>query len=347
MTKQIPPDLFDGIIRLDDSQGDLPFHMWNDYLFRALLQVNSEVLKAFVCSLLYLEPQEVTSIAILNPIVLGDAIDDKTYILDIFVEVNGRTRLNLELQVINERNWPERSLCYLCRTFDSMNRGENYRNARTAIQIGIVNFTLFKQNPEFFSNYYMINEKNRQIYTRKFRLCVLDLTQIELATKQDRKFGLDKWAALLTAATWEDLSMLANEDQTLKSAIVTIVQLTEDEKIRLQCEAREDYYRRTEGREELLRETEEERDQLKTQLNQTAARLDQTTAKLGQTEAKLDQATAERDLANTKLAQAATERDQLETQLNQTAAELKQALEALELLRKRGSDSSETEDSQT
>ena len=30
MTKQIPPDLFDGIIRLDDSQGDLPFHMWND-----------------------------------------------------------------------------------------------------------------------------------------------------------------------------------------------------------------------------------------------------------------------------------------------------------------------------
>ena len=347
MTKQIPPDLFDGIIRLDDSQGDLPFHMWNDYLFRALLQVNSEVLKAFVCSLLYLEPQEVTSIAILNPIVLGDAIDDKTYILDIFVEVNGRTRLNLELQVINERNWPERSLCYLCRTFDSMNRGENYRNARTAIQIGIVNFTLFEDNPEFFSNYYMINEKNRQIYTRKFRLCVLDLTQIELATKQDRKFGLDKWAALLTAATWEDLSMLAKEDQTLKSAIVTIVQLTEDEKIRLQCEAREDYYRRTEGREELLRETEEERDQLKTQLDQTAARLDQATAERDQATAERDQATAERDLANTKLEQAATERDQLETQLNQTAAELKQALEALELLRKRGADSSETEGSQT
>ncbi len=320
MTKQIPPDLFDGIIRLDDSQGDLPFHMWNDYLFRALLQVNSEVLKAFVCSLLYLEPQEVTSIAILNPIVLGDAIDDKTYILDIFVEVNGRTRLNLELQVINERNWPERSLCYLCRTFDSMNRGENYRNARTAIQIGIVNFTLFEDNPEFFSNYYMINEKNRQIYTRKFRLCMLDLTQIELATKQDRKFGLDKWAALLTAATWEDLNMLANEDQTLKSAIVTIVQLTEDEKIRLQCEAREDYYRRTEGREELLRETEEER----------------------------DQAVAERELLKTQLDQTTVERDQLETQLNQTAAELKQALEALELLRKRNpDDSSKTEGSQT
>ena len=79
--------------------------------------------------------------------------------------------------------------------------------------------------------------------------------------------------------------MLAKEDQTLKSAIVTIVQLTEDEKIRLQCEAREDYYRRTEGREELLRETEEERDQavaereqLKAQLGQTAARLDQATA---------------------------------------------------------------------
>ncbi len=146
---------------------------------------------------------------------------------------------------------------------------------RISTQIGILNFTLFKKHPEFFSNYYMINEKTHQIYSRKFRLCVLDLTQIQLATKQDREHGLDKWAALFNAATWEELKMLAREDENLQNAVCTVARLTKEEKIRLQCEAREDYYRRTAGRERLLKETT-------AKLNQTTAKLDQTTAKLEQ-----------------------------------------------------------------
>lgn len=38
--------------------------------------------------------------------------------------------------------------------------------------------------------------------------------------------------------------MLAQKDDVIKDASHTIYQLTQEEKIRLQCEAREDYYRR-------------------------------------------------------------------------------------------------------
>ena len=38
--------------------------------------------------------------------------------------------------------------------------------------------------------------------------------------------------------------MLAEKDDTIKDASNTIYQLSQEEKIRLQCEAREDYYRR-------------------------------------------------------------------------------------------------------
>ena len=268
---------------LESLTGPVPVHMCNDYLFRAMMQQDPHVLKALVCSLLYLEPQEVTGISILNPIELGEAIDEKTYMLDTLVRLNGRAHLNLELQVINEGDWPERSLCYLGRTFSTMNRGENYLDARPAIQIGILKFTLFEGHPEFFSNYYMINEKTHQIYSRKFRLCVLDLTQIQLATKQDREHGLDKWAALFNAATWEELKMLAREDENLQNAVCTVARLTKEEKIRLQCEAREDYYRRTAGRERLLKETTAE-------LNRTAAKLDQATTERDQVTAKLERA---------------------------------------------------------
>lgn len=89
-----------------------------------------------------------------------------------------------------------------------------------------------------------MNVKNHTIYSDKMCLCVLNLTRIDLATKEDKARGLDKWAALFKARTWEELKMLAQKDEIINEATSTIYQLSQEEKIRLQCEAREDYYRR-------------------------------------------------------------------------------------------------------
>lgn len=90
---------------------------------------------------------------------------------------------------------------------------------------------------------------------------MLDLTQINLATKENHAYQIDHWASLFKAATWEELKMLAKTNQYIADAVTTVCQLTQEEKIRQQCEAREDYYRRTTGREELLKETTEKLEQ--------------------------------------------------------------------------------------
>ena len=294
--RSVPSDILDSI------HGPLPIPMTNDYLFRALMQQNNRVLRALICSLLHLDDAEVNSVIISNPIELGKNIDDKTYILDIKVNLNGHAVINLEMQVVNEGNWPERSLCYLCRAFDNLNRGQSYEDIRPAIQIGLLNFTLFPDSPEFFANYYMANTKNHKIYSDKLRLSVLDLTQADLATAEDHIYRLDRWAAFFKARTWEELKMLAKNDSTLQEAAVAVWHLTLDEKIRQICEAREDYYRRTAGREELLQKTTLERDQAIAERDLTAAERDQAIA-------ELDQAIAERDLT-------AAERDQAIAELN-------------------------------
>ena len=280
---------------LTDLHGPLPVPMTNDYLFRALMQRNNRVLSALICSLLHLDAADVVSVIISNPIELGEDIDDKTYILDIKVSLNGHTVIDLEMQVVNEGNWPERSLCYLCRAFDNLNHGREYKDALPAVQIGLLNFTLFPRSPEFFASYYMTNIKNHQIYSDKLRLSVLDLTQIELATEEDRGYGLDRWAAFFTAATWEELTMLANTDPNLQEAVLTVYHLTQEEKVRQQCEAREDYYRRTVGREKLLRQTTLERDQAIARERQAAAREKQAIAEKEHAIAREKQAIAERD----------------------------------------------------
>lgn len=59
------------------QNGPLLIPMTNDYLFRALLQRNNNVLKGLISSLLHLDPSEVSSVVITNPIELGNAIDEK------------------------------------------------------------------------------------------------------------------------------------------------------------------------------------------------------------------------------------------------------------------------------
>lgn len=244
------------ISMLSEATGPVSIPMTNDYLFRALLQRNNKVLKGLICSLLHLHPRQVKSVVITNPIELGASIEAKDFLLDIKCLLNDNTLINLEMQVINEHDWPERSLSYLCRSFDNLERGSEYTKAKTAIQISILDFTLFPDAPEFYSTNMLMNIRNSKIYSSKFRLSVLDLTCINLATEEDKHFRIDYWASLFKATTWEEIKMLAQKDSFIEEASNTIYQLSQEEKIRLQCEAREDYYRRQRAAERRMKENE-------------------------------------------------------------------------------------------
>ncbi len=52
----------------------------------------------------------------------------------------------------------------------------------------------------------------------------------------------------------EEIIMLAEKNEYISEAADTIYHLTQDEKIRMQCEAREDYYRTRRGWQDMLEE---------------------------------------------------------------------------------------------
>ena len=235
------------ISKLASFTGTIDYPLMNDYMFRSVMQSNENVLKSFLCPLLHLNPDDVWSVQILNPIELGKKISDKDFILDIKILMNNNTSINLEMQVNNQYNWPERSLVYLSRLFDGLNAGDTYRTVKPAFQIGILDFTLFPQRPEFFGTYKMMNVKNYHKYSDKFTIHVLDLTQIHLAAKEDKDYDLDKWARLFNALTWEDFKMISADNRSMQEAGETLFTLNEDDRIRNQCEAREDYRRTWDG----------------------------------------------------------------------------------------------------
>ena len=98
-----------------EATGVIQYNMTNDYMFRYILQKNKKVLKGLICSLLHLQPEQI----------------------------------NLEMQVENKHNWTDRSLAYLCRSFDQLYRGQEYEEALPVIHIGFLDYTLFPDAPEF------------------------------------------------------------------------------------------------------------------------------------------------------------------------------------------------------
>lgn len=77
----------------------------------------------------------------------------------------------------------------------------------------------------------------------KLLLNVLDLNQIHLATAEDISCGLQYWARLFKAQTWEELQMLASEYKDFEDITDTMQQALADKKTRMECEARERYER--------------------------------------------------------------------------------------------------------
>ena len=235
------------------ATGPVSIRMTNDYLFRALLQRSNTTLRGLICSLLRLRDNEVISVEIMNPIDLGKSVAAKDFFLDIKVSLNGQIVVQLEMQVINQYNWSERSLSYLCRTFDSLPVGKNYLSAKPVIQIGLLNYTLFPEFPEFYAAYEFRNTKNHHLYSDKLRLCVLDLSRIDLATNEDKLHGIDYWASLFKSTTWEEIKMLAKDNDSISDAASAVYRLSQEEMVRLQCEAREDYYRTQNDLKELMK----------------------------------------------------------------------------------------------
>lgn len=231
------------LLSYEDATGTIDYTLTNDYMFRAILQSNEKVLRGLIGSLLHLKQEKIQTVEIKNPIELGKAINNKNFILDIRVLLNNNMIINLEMQVSNHGDWPDRALSYLCRGFDNLQKGEEYDQVLPAIHIGILDFVLFPDDLEFYATNKLMNVRSHKVFNDKFVLNVLSLKQIELATEEDKAWELDKWAQLFSAKTWRDIKMLAKNNEIFTAASETLYQFNSDDLIREQCQARMDYER--------------------------------------------------------------------------------------------------------
>ena len=121
-----------------------------------------------------------------------------------------------------------------------------------------------------------------------------------MATDEDKAFQIDHWARLFKAETWEDIKMLAKDDEFLQEAAESLYVANSDEVVRQHCLAREDAERRERTQQKRLEEAEEAVRQHRLAREDAERRIAEEEAKRAEAEVKRAEAEAKRTEAEGK-----------------------------------------------
>ena len=229
---------------LMSATGEIPEKLTNDIVLHSITQNSKEILKGLTAALLMIPESGITDVELLNPIDYRNYAD-KEIVLDIRAKVNDKKILNIELQMLVSTDsvwWINRSLLYLCRTFDNLKGGGDYGDILPSMQVCIVPKDIFSGvTPEFYSQYFMKNDANGHIYSRDFSLRVLYLNNADKATEADKANRLDYWAEAFRASTWEGLKELAGKGEVFRKVAEEMYTVNADVSQRSIAEAHRKY----------------------------------------------------------------------------------------------------------
>ena len=185
------------------SQASKPFKRFdplNDYLFiKVMGEKGDEVqLLGFLNAVLGKTGENrFVSVEILeNKSLIAEAIGDKSSILDVRAVLQGGIRVNVEVQLRNQRNMDKRSLFYWSKEFvKSLDAGQDYQELPRVIAINIVNFEFFPA-AGFHTCFHLMEDRDRILLTDALEIHYLDMVKWrKLSEKNIVNEPLHRWLA--------------------------------------------------------------------------------------------------------------------------------------------------------
>lgn len=218
-----------------------------DFAFKELMS-NELVCKYFLAATLDIPVEEIRKVRVLNPILRRSFRKQKQGILDVLVEYNDDTKVNLEMQVVHKKNWKKRNIFYLSKMYvDDLGWGEDYAKLRRCICISVLDFDL--TDNEKGHSVYRLRDKDGNDFTD-----VLELHVIELKKKFSEENELSDWVALFNATTEEELDMIKTANAGVQEGKMMVKRMSLGKRIRMELEAREKARRDRVAEDEYLRD---------------------------------------------------------------------------------------------
>ncbi|MDR1579913.1 MAG: Rpn family recombination-promoting nuclease/putative transposase [Synergistaceae bacterium] len=185
--------------------GRLEYTFKNDTLFKMLFVKYPGLLKRLVAKLLDIRYESIEQFVITNPEMPPEALGDKFCRLDINMMVDGQ-RVDLEIQVRDEHDFPERTLFHGAREYSTaLGEGKPYIELPRVIIVSIVSFKLF-DCVEYRSEFQMLEVTRHTRLTDRMTLIFFELPKLPKEVGVDDESRL--WLKLFDAETEEELRQI-------------------------------------------------------------------------------------------------------------------------------------------
>jgi len=176
-----------------------------DTLFKMLFVQHQDLLKGLVAVLLGIPMEDIGQFIVCNPEIPPETLEGKFCRLDINMTVNGQ-RVDLEIQISNKGDYPERVLYYWARDFSSaLPAGQRYALLPRTIMISIMDFTLF-DCPEYHSFFQPLEVCRHTLLSDKMGLHFFELPKLPANVDENNMLLL--WLSLFKADTEEELTKI-------------------------------------------------------------------------------------------------------------------------------------------
>ena len=175
------------------------------FFIKSLFVKHQDLLKRLVAELLRIRSESIGQFEVADNEIPPEILGDKFCRLDINMTVNGQ-RVDLEIQVNDEGDYPERSLYYWAREYSSaLGEGRDYQELPRTVIISIVAFKLF-DCAEFHSEFQPLEATRHTPLTDRMSMHYFELSKLPDTINTDDELKL--WLTLFRAETEEELKKI-------------------------------------------------------------------------------------------------------------------------------------------
>ncbi len=173
----------------------------NDFVFKWLFgqEKNAKFTICLLNALLHLErKRKIKEVTILNPFNEKEFKEEKLSVVDVKVQDHlGRIYI-VELQVLRDRSFVQRSIYYLAKVYSrQLKSGQHYRNLQPVTAISILGFNLFKRSDKIQEIFNLINQEGTLKLDKTLELHYVDLTRFNKDKPRICRTRFEKWLHVL------------------------------------------------------------------------------------------------------------------------------------------------------
>lgn len=201
-----------------------------DYCFKEWMS-NETVRRYFISDVLNIAVEDIKSVRLANTFLWRGYRKQKQGILDVLVELNNSTKINIEMQTKFMSCWDKRNLFYLAQMYtEDLKVGEKYSKLKRCVGISLLDFDF--TGGEKYHTVYRLRDEDGNEFSDIFEIHI-----IELGKQLRGNEKVDDWIRLINARNTEDLSMIQAKNQGIRTAIEEIKRMSLSRRLRLRYEA--------------------------------------------------------------------------------------------------------------